>query len=417
MEKLLRYAAGCSGLPMETERVPLTELPGRILAEDVFCQDPVPGFHRSTVDGYAVRSSDTGGASESLPVFLKVIGEVEMGKAAEMTVGPGECVYVPTGGMVPAGADAMVMVEYCEGFGGAGAGAVPACLQMAVSCSVSAGANLVMAGDDMAEGQRVLQRGRRIRPADLGVLSAIGRTEALVYRPWKISILSTGDEIVAPDRVPGPGQVRDVNTYGLYGQALEYGFQVIRMEVVCDDAAELEAKAASAMADSDLVVLSGGSSQGKKDATAEIIKNLASSGVLTHGLAVKPGKPTILGFDEVQKAALIGLPGHPVAALILFREIVGGLWERLTGMSETEKKPAMAGIITVNLAASPGRKTLQLVTVDDRKRDPITCLPLVSPVWGKSGLIHTMSQADGYIVMEVNDEGIQKGTQVEVHLL
>ncbi|MGN1143109.1 MAG: molybdopterin molybdotransferase MoeA, partial [Anaerovoracaceae bacterium] len=301
--------------------------------------------------------------------------------------------------------------------GGAGAGAVPACLQMAVSCSVSAGANMVMAGDDMAEGQQVLQRGRRIRPADLGVLSAIGRTEALVYRPWKLSILSTGDEIVAPDRVPGPGQVRDVNTYGLYGQALEYGFQVVRMEVVCDDAAELEAKAASAMADSDLVVLSGGSSQGKKDATAEIIKNLASSGVLTHGLAVKPGKPTILGYDEVQKAALIGLPGHPVAALILFREIVGGLWERLTGMSETEKKPAMAGIITVNLAASPGRKTLQLVTVDDRKRDPMTGLPLVSPVWGKSGLIRTMSQADGYIVMEVNDEGIQKGTQVDVHLL
>lgn len=457
MEKLLRYAAGSSGpevmkqtagLPMETEQVPLTGLPGRILAEDVYCGEPVPGFHRSTVDGYAVRSSDTGGASESLPVFLKVIGEVEMGKAAEMTVGPGECVYVPTGGMVPAGADAMVMVEYCEGFGtplhgsglnvseqngsglnggrqagaaaaggGAGAGAAPACLQMAVSCSVSAGANLVMAGDDMAEGQRVLQRGRRIRPADLGVLSAIGRTEALVYQPWKLSILSTGDEIVAPDRVPGPGQVRDVNTYGLYGQALEYGFQVVRMEVVCDDPAELEAKAASAMADSDLVVLSGGSSQGKKDATAEIIKNLASSGVLTHGLAVKPGKPTILGFDEVQRTALIGLPGHPVAALILFREIVGGLWERLTGMSETEKKPAMAGIITVNLAASPGRKTLQLVTVDDSSCDPMTGLPLVTPVWGKSGLIHTMSQADGYIVMEVNDEGVQKGTQVEVHLL
>ena len=442
MEKLLRYAAGCGpetgnlpgnpaagtearkvgepagtaaqkvGLPMETELVSLTRLPGRILAEDVFCQDPVPGFHRSTVDGYAVRSCDTGGASESLPVFLEVIGEVEMGKAAEMTVGPGECVYVPTGGMVPEGADAMVMVEYCEGFG-----TPTACLQMAVSCSVSAGANLVMAGDDMAEGQRVLRRGRRIRPADLGVLSAIGRTEALVYRPWKLSILSTGDEIVAPDRVPGPGQVRDVNTYGLYGQALEYGFQVVRMEVVCDDPAELEAKAASAMADSDLVVLSGGSSQGKKDATAEIIKNLASSGVLTHGLAVKPGKPTILGFDEVQRTALIGLPGHPVAALILFREIVGGLWERLTGMSETEKKPAMAGIMTVNLAASPGRKTLQLVTLDDGKRDPMTGLPLVTPVWGKSGLIRTMSQADGYIVMEVNDEGIQKGTQVEVHLL
>lgn len=419
MEKLLVHAAGAvsldlegscrTGLPMETEEVSLVKLIGRVLAEDIFSGEAVPGFNRSTVDGYAVRASDTGGASESLPAFLKVAGEVEMGcDASGLTVGPGECVYVPTGGMVPAGADAMVMVEYCEGFGSD---------QMAVYNSVSEGNNMVMAGDDIACGQLVLKRGRKIRPADLGVLSSIGRTSAVVYKPWKITILSTGDEIIDPAQTPKPGQVRDVNSYGLYGQALEYGFEVVDFQVVVDDRDLLEKKASEAMAESDLVVFSGGSSQGKKDATAAIVDRLASSGILTHGLAVKPGKPTILGFDGPSRTVLVGLPGHPVAAMILFRQIVGGLWDTLTGMAETEKKPQLDGIITANLAASPGRKTWQLVKVDFGKRDEDTGLPLVTPVWGKSGLIRTMSEADGYLVIDVNDEGINRGETVTVWMI
>jgi len=419
MEKLLMYAAGAvsldlegscrTGLPLETEAVPLMQLYGRVLAEDIVCEEAVPGFNRSTVDGYAVRSCDTGGASESLPAFLKTAGEVEMGcDASCFQVGPGECIYVPTGGMVPPGADAMVMVEYCEAFG---------MDQMAVYTSVSEGNNMVFAGDDMACGQLVLQRGRKVRPADLGVLASIGRTSALVYKPWKVSILSTGDEIIDPSRMPKPGQIRDVNSYGLYGLAAEYGFEVLEFQVVEDKAEILEQKVAEAMKEADLVVLSGGSSQGKKDATASIIGRLASSGVLTHGLAVKPGKPTILGFDEPSRTALIGLPGHPVAAMILFREVAGGLWEILTGQQETEKKPSLEGIITANLAASPGRKTWQLVTVDFERREEESGLPYVTPVWGKSGLIRTMSEADGYLVVDVNDEGINRGQQVRVWLL
>ena len=472
MEKLLGCAAGAvsldlegscrTGLPLETEEVPIFGLLGRVLAEDVVSLEAVPGFNRSTVDGYAVRSCDTGGASESMPAFLRVIGEVEMGcDASELTVGPGECVYVPTGGMVPEGADAMVMVEYCEAFGAAAGGAAVggaaageaaadgaavdgsgACgassgdasrsgagLQMAVYSSVSAGNNMVMAGDDIACGQVVLRRGRKVRPADMGVLSSMGRTSALVYKPWKIVILSTGDEVINPKHVPMPGQVRDVNTYGLYGQAVEYGFDVLGFQVVEDDAAVLEQRVALAMKQADLVVVSGGSSQGKKDATAAIIGRLASSGVLTHGLAVKPGKPTILGFDEPSRTALIGLPGHPVAAMILFREIVGSLWDILTGQRDTEKKPSVEGIITANIAASPGRKTWQLVKVDFDRR-PVApegnggsdeshgaWLPAVTPIWGKSGLIRTLSEADGYIIMDVNDEGVGSGQQVTVWLL
>ena len=422
MEKLLGYAAGAvsldlegscrTGLPLETEEVPIFSLLGRVLAEDIICSENVPGFNRSTVDGYAVRSSDTGGASESMPSFLKVIGEVEMGcDASGLRVGPGECVYVPTGGMVPAGADAMVMVEYCEAFGTD---------QMAVYDSVSEGNNMVMAGDDMACGQVVLKRGRKVRPADLGVLASIGKTSALVYKPWKIVILSTGDEIIDPAKTPQPGQVRDVNTYGLFGLAQEYGFDILGFQVVEDDAAVLEQRVAMAMKQADLVILSGGSSQGKKDATASIIGLLASSGVLTHGLAVKPGKPTILGFDEPSRTALIGLPGHPVAAMILFKEVAGGLWEVLTGQVQEEKKPKAEGIITANLAASPGRKTWQLVKVDFEKKlagEGEVMLPAVTPIWGKSGLIRTLSEADGYLIIDVNDEGVNRGQQVTVHLL
>lgn len=401
MDKLFTCAAG-SIMP-EREEVSILRLTGRILAEDIAADGPVPGFDRSAVDGYAVRACDTAGAAESIPVFLKIAGEVEMGRAAPISVGPGECMYVPTGGMIPPGADAVVMVEYCEAFGAD---------RLAVYQSVSAGTHVVSAGEDMEAGQTVLRRGRKIRPADMGVLAAIGKTSAQVYKPWKVIIFSTGDEIVDACEAPGPGQVRDVNSYGLWGLACKFGFEVTDMQVAADDADLLEEKVRRAMEQAELVVISGGSSQGKKDATASVIGNLASSGVLTHGLAVKPGKPTILGFDQPTGTALIGLPGHPVAAMLLFDKIAGGLWERMTGQQNANKKPSVEGILTANVAASPGRKTWQLVTVDFAAG----ALPKVTPVRGRSGLIRTLSEADGYIEIDVNDEGARRGQQVTVQL-
>jgi len=421
VNKLGRYA---DQLPLYTEETPHWDALGRILAEDIICRENIPGFRRSTMDGYAVRSLDTGGASDSIPTFLKVKGEVDMGKEPlgnAAFVGHGECVYVPTGGMIPEGADAVVMVEYCENFG---------LDEIAVYTSVSTGNNSVLPGDDVRMDQVVLKRGRRLKPADIGLLSAIGQTAVKVYRPWRLSIFSTGDEIIDPYEIPAPGQVRDVNTFALIAQAKEMGFDVIHYEVVVDDEDVLRNKVESAMQVSDLVFISGGSSQGKKDATAKIIDDLTSTGVLTHGIAVKPGKPTITGFDEVSKTVLVGLPGHPVAAVLLFRIIAGSLWDMALeimnehklryGLSSLVNQNVVIGKISQNIAASPGRKTFQLVkfikilwcqTPENSE------IPTVFPILGKSGLIRTMSEADGYIVMDVNDEGINCGELVKVFLL
>ena len=396
-----------AGTP-ETEWVPVLQSLDRIAAEDVLCDEDIPGFDRSTMDGYAVVSKDTHGAGETMPVFLDLVGEVEMGKEPEFALRSGQCAYVPTGGMIPCGADAVAMVEYCQPFGAD---------KIAVYSPLSPGHNMVHAGDDVRCGESLMQRGRRIRPSDMGLLSAAGKTEIKVYKPWKIYIISTGDEIVPPESMPSPGQVRDVNSAGLLGEALACGFDVAGLEVVCDCQDVLTNKVRSVMKECDMVVISGGSSQGKKDATEAVIDSLTSSGAFTHGLAVKPGKPTIIGFDEPTECAVIGLPGHPVAALLLFRLIVGGIWKRLTGSAETENGIAVDVVMASNIAASPGRKTFQLVRLDYEHIDLETGLPQAVPVLGKSGLIRTMSAADGYIVMDVNDEGLCRGERVKVCLL
>ena len=398
---------GGAGEP-EREYVPVLQSLGRIASEDVLSCEDIPGFDRSTMDGYAVISRDTQGAGETMPTFLELAGEVKMGEKPEFSLTSGQCAYVPTGGMVPEGADAVAMVEYCQPFGDD---------RIAVYSPLSSGHNMVRAGDDVSRGEKLISRGRRIRPSAMGLLSAAGKTEIKVYKPWKIYIISTGDEIVPPEVMPLPGQVRDVNSAGILGEALDCGFEIRGLEVVRDRQDVLADKVRSAMSECDVVVISGGSSQGKKDATEAVIDSLTSSGAFTHGLAVKPGKPTIIGFDEPTECAVIGLPGHPVAALLLFRLIVAGIWKRLTGLAETEKEISVDAVMASNIAASPGRKTFQLVKLDYEHIDLKTGLPQAVPVLGKSGLIRTMSAADGYVVMDVNDEGLRSGERVKVCLL
>ena len=398
---------GGAGEP-EREYVPVLQSLGRVAAEDVLSCEDIPGFDRSTMDGYAVISRDTQGAGETMPTFLELAGEVKMGEKPEFSLTSGQCAYVPTGGMVPEGADAVAMVEYCQPFGDD---------RIAVYSPLSSGHNMVRAGDDVSRGEKLISRGHRIRPSDMGLLSAAGKTEIKVYKPWKVYIISTGDEIVPPEVMPLPGQVRDVNSAGILGEALDCGFEIRGLEVVRDRQDVLADKVRSAMSECDVVVISGGSSQGKKDATEAVIDSLTSSGAFTHGLAVKPGKPTIIGFDEPTECAVIGLPGHPVAALLLFRLIVAGIWKRLTGLAETEKEISVDAVMASNIAASPGRKTFQLVKLDYEHIDLKTGLPQAVPVLGKSGLIRTMSAADGYVVMDVNDEGLRSGERVKVCLL
>lgn len=384
----------------QTEQVGLQEAAGRCLAEPVFCPEMVPDFRRSTVDGYAVSARDTQGAGESIPVFLDIVEEVAIGHPAARTLGSGECAYVPTGGMLPEGADAMVMVEYTELFDEK---------SVAVYSAVSPGNAVVQVGEDARKGELLLERGTRLDAKRIGVLASIGKNQVRVFRPWRLTVISTGDELALPGEEKTACQVYDINTSALCALAQEHGMEVVEAVTLQDEEALLEQALRRSLTECDIVVISGGSSKGKKDMTARLIEKIAVPGVCTHGLALKPGKPTIIGTDEASGTLLIGLPGHPVAAIMVFELLLVWLQRRLYG----EKEPlCIPAVLESNIPGAPGRATCQMVklTVSDsgyRAR----------PVFGKSGLMSTLTQADGYVLLEVNEEGLRSGEQVMVHLV
>ncbi len=394
-ERLLEAAKEC--LP-ETERVALADASGCILAEDIVSEEMIPAFRRSSVDGYAVCSKDTAGATESIPVFLKVLEEVEIGHPAVSKIEPGTCAYVPTGGMVPEGADAMVMVEYSERFGTD---------EVALYENVPYGKCIVLPGEDVKTGDIVLKAGTRIGPAQAGTLAALGVVQVPVFKPWKVAVLSTGDELVRIDQVPGPGQVRDINTWALSCYVKKTGLELVSAEAVRDEEVLLEEKIREAVKACDLILISGGSSQGKKDMTMEILNRISKEGVFTHGLALKPGKPTILGYDKEKNTLLGGLPGHPAAALAVFHLLFVWLWKQVTGQPD---QPPLEAFMTTNLAGAPGKTTCLLVKLQMAPQGLEA-----EPVFGKSGLISTMAEADGYVLIDMNQEGLKKGEQVKVY--
>jgi molybdopterin molybdotransferase len=394
-EKLLDAALA---LPLEHEELPFEEALGRILAVDVAAPGPVPSFDKSTVDGYAVRASDTAGAGENLPAFLELIGEVVMGQEATGRLEPGQCMAVATGGMVPAGADSVVMTEYAEPF-------PPS--QIAVYDAVSPGRNLIRAGEDVDEGTVLLTRGTFLRPQEIGLLASMGVTNVSVYRPWRVSVLSTGDELVPAWTAPKPGQIRDSNSYSLCAQCARTGFDLVRWGVLADDEEILRTAVREAMGDSDLVLVSGGSSQGKKDCTAKVLDECGSPGVFTHGIAIKPGKPTILGLDRDSRTLLLGLPGHPVAAMLIYELFVDWIWKQRTGV---RTGAPLGAVLTTNLPGGEGRTLCQLVRL--ASGDGRT---LAEPVFGNSGLLASLVQADGYLLLEENREGLPAGSAVDVH--
>ena len=389
----------CARTMMRTEMRCLLDAAGCILAEDIYSKENIPPYRRSIMDGYAVRSKDLGAAGDMIPTMLKVKGEVLLGNdSSDLTVESGCCVYVPTGGYVPDGADSVVMVEFCEPFGSG---------MLAVSKPASPGENVVQVGEDVAAGAMLLPKGRKLRPQDLGVLAACGITEIPVFVPWRVTVISTGDDLVSLAQTPGPGQIRDINTYTIASRSTAEGFHVIRTLSVKDERDDLAAVLADAKNDSDLVVLSGGSSQGKKDMTADLIDAAADHGVLTHGIAAKPGKPTITGFDEESRTLFIGLPGHPAAALMVYEQILISLWRCLTCC---EKERTLKAKVNVNVPSAPGRMTFQLVKLIEE--DELQAVPL----FARSGMISPVSEADGYFVMTENQEGIRPGDTVNVHL-
>ena len=414
-EKILAHV---KSWPLESETVSLNAARNCIIAKDLCSQDDIPGFARATVDGYALVAADTAGAGEAIPVFLKLAGTVSMGKSADFSIRSGECAYVPTGGMLPGGADAVVMVEYCEGQGG----------NVAVYEAVASGAGMALAGEDVKKGSLLLRHGTLIRPQEAGALAAAGLTSVQVFAPLKVSIISTGDELVPPDSVPRPGEIRDINSHALKALAETLGYSVVSARTFPDDEGKLIAAITDAIALCDIVVISGGSSQGEKDITANLINRVAKPGVFTHGLALKPGKPTILGWDEKSQTLFAGLPGHPVAAMIVFKLLLGWLTFQLFGRQEPFPIPAA---ISCNLPGSPGRTLCQPIVLrlegetlkgetlenDTLESDTLESETYIAePVFGKSGMITTLTRADGYIIVDLNKEGLKKGEAVLVHL-
>ena len=396
-EKLCGYAQNV--LP-QTERITIENAVGRILAIDAVAMENVPDFYRSTVDGYAVLAADTQGASESIPTFLRVVEDVKIGHSATSNIKSGECAYVPTGGMLPAGADAMVMIEYTEMFSDD---------EIAVYESVAKGKCVVTPGEDIAQGATVVKKGTRLKAEHIGALASAGVWEIEVYKSWKVSIISTGDELVAPYDKLALGQVRDVNTWSLNALATECGFEVVRCIKVQDDEAVFRAELEKAKLDSDVVLTSGGSSQGKKDMTNDVMDSVCDQGTFTHGLSIKPGKPTILAFDKASATFMIGLPGHPVASLTVFQALLVNLWKNVTG--QPQQKPIPAKMET-NIAGAPGKTTFMLVKTDINYE---TGEVIAKPVLAKSGLINSMVDTDGYIEIDMNKEGLKKGETVFVH--
>lgn len=395
-EKLLDYLKD----KQDIETVELMSAQGQILAGDIISTCAIPHFRRSTVDGYAVISKDTHGASESIPVFLDNIEDIHIGYEAKSSLKNGQCAYVPTGGMVPDGADAVVMVEYCEPFDKS---------SVAVNGSVSVGRNVVDIGEDMENGGVILKRGTKLRPFEIGALASAGVDKIPVFKPLKLTIISTGDELVPTGTLPSAGQVRDINTYALESLAKKRGFDVIATYVLKDDEETLRSVISDSMQKSDIVAVSGGSSQGKKDFTAKIIDEIAKPGVFVHGISVKPGKPTILGYDAKSDTALVGLPGHPVAAMMIFELVAVFAKNKLT--CQADEKYVYAKMKT-NVGSAPGKTTCQMVRLAGEDFGYIA-----EPLFGKSGLMSTLTGADGYTLIDMNKEGLRKDELVKVFLI
>ena len=381
--------------PLERkELIPLDNALGRVLAEDITASEYVPDFDRSTVDGYAVRASDTFGCSDAIPAILELKGEVRMGEGADLTLKRGECAYVPTGGAIPDGADCMVMIEYTEDYGDGTIGILK---------PSAPGLNLIFRGDDVYPGKVVLRAGQMLRAQDIGALAAIGKAEVPVRPCLKVGVLSTGDELVPAAETPGPGQVRDVNMPMLTALLREFGAKPVPYGIITDDEALLYKTVRDALECCDAVILSGGSSAGVKDAACRIIESLGK--LLLHGIAIKPGKPTILG--RAGNKPLIGLPGHPVAAYFVAKLFVLPLLARLEGRQLSDHP--LRARLSESIGANHGRAQISACHLEQRD-GLLTAVPIRS----KSGLITSLAEADGYFMIGRDCEGLPKDAAVDV---
>jgi len=384
---------------LSTEEVPLEESLHRVLAEDVTSPVNLPEFPRSTVDGFALKAKDTYGASEKNPALLQIIGEIPMGKVSEITLKDGEAIKIATGGMVPKGADAVEMVEYTEWVD---------VQTIHAFKTLSPLENVIQMGEDIKTGEVVIRKGRIIRPQEIGLLAGIGRTTIRVFLRPKVGIISSGDEIVPVDKTPTSGEVRDINRYTIVSMVKEAGGIPFFLGIAKDQFNDLKEKIEAGLSQADMVVITGGSSVGTLDLVGEVLQSFPETEILGHGLSIKPGKPTLLA--EVQGKPFLGLPGHPVSAMVIFHLFGKTILNILSGLSN-EMKPQLCRKARAgrNIPSVAGREDYARVKLEEKDGTL-----WAYPIFGKSGAIAHLAHADGLLKIDINDEGLEEGEEAEV---
>ncbi|MPW26665.1 molybdopterin molybdenumtransferase MoeA [Alkalibaculum sp. M08DMB] len=384
---------------LDYELTSIDEANERILCQDIISEEDIPSFNRSTVDGYAVIASDTFGVSDAIPAQLNIIGEIKMGEKPSFVLKQGETCYIPTGGELPSNADGIVMIEYTENFDDG---------DVFISKACSPGNNVVYKGDDVVIGAKVIGSGTLLKPQDIGLLAALGYSEVKVKKKLRVGIISTGDEIIGISEKPIGSQVRDVNSYSLYAIVQTSFTTPVFYGIVPDDYNTLKEVVEKATVECDIVLISGGSSVGQKDVTSDVIDSLGYPGVLVHGIAVKPGKPTIIG--KIGEKAVVGLPGHPASAFVVCNIFITHLINTMLGISK-RSIPKVNGEMASNYPSNTGREEYLPVRVEKEHDRTI-----IYPVYGKSSLISILSKSNGYIHISRGSEGLNKGQLKEVVL-
>ena len=383
------------------EEVVLLEAYNRVLNEDVVSTLDIPPFNRSTVDGYAVKAQDTFGAEENQPVTLKVAGVVNVGEQPKIKLAAGEAVEIVTGAPIPQGADAVVMVEDTEREDS----------ELHVFGAVTANENVMKKGTDIKNGETVLKKDQVLGSSEIGVLAALGLTKVKVLKVPIIAVLSTGGEVTELGKELPLGKIYDINAYSISTAVIESGGKPVYFGVVPDDKVALAKALQTAVASADMVITSGGVSVGPKDYTPQIVDSLGKPGIVVYGIAVKPGKPTTVGF--VGEKPVFSLPGHPTSALLIFYLLARPLIQRLAGRPVGGMKMirAFAGS---RMFSAKGRRTFVMVRLEFDE----SCRLIAEPVeTGASGAITTLAKADGFVEIAENEQFVDVDQEVAVVLL
>jgi molybdopterin molybdotransferase len=386
--------------PLGKETISLEDSINRILSQKIVSQEDLPDFPRSSMDGYAVRARDTFGATEGLPTYLDLAGEVLMGTTPEISVGPGKAVKISTGGMMPKGSDAVVMVEYCHPLDDK---------TIEVSHAVSPLENVISPGDDFKKGVLIFEKGSCLRPQDLGLLAGLGISAVSVYKRARVAIISTGDEIVPIYQRPGPGQVRDINSYTLTAFCRQAGAIPVNLGLCKDNFNDLREMVSKGLETADTLWISGGSSVGTRDMTLKVLESFDGMELLVHGIAISPGKPTIIA--RIGSKAVFGLPGHAASAMVVAKIFLNPFLSRLSGDINAFEDTHfyLEAELNRNIESTSGRD--DYIRVKLEKRDGRL---FAEPIFGKSGLISTLVEAHGLLKIDRNTEGLYKGQTVKV---